>query len=267
MERLTKGLDNGNMADAADALSQLGQSLEHSGQQLTPEQQKALSEALKSLSDALKHNPQALKNLQQALKGLKQGTPNGQKQAGQALKDMNLSKAELDALARALAEAKNAKSGITGNTSAHGKCPSCGKSGCNGNCAGTGQSGQGGTQPGGAGQNNSAVGALPGGTPGTAPGSGPGMVNSAPPGHPLQPGLTPHGTGSQLDPSERALSIDANLRGAPGATGDSTVPYYDVYPDYAARAETAINADNIPVNERKRVKDYFGALDPNAGNE
>ncbi len=57
-----------------------------------------------------------------------------------------------------------------------------------------------------------------------------------------------------------AYSID--VRGGPDSTTQTNVPYYDVYQDYRRSAEQAVGGEQYPPDERRRVKDYFDALDP-----
>ncbi|GAB4452109.1 MAG: hypothetical protein OHK0029_02500 [Armatimonadaceae bacterium] len=50
-------------------------------------------------------------------------------------------------------------------------------------------------------------------------------------------------------------------RGAPDKAS-ATVPYYEVYGQYAPAAEKALNREDIPVNYKKQVKQYFDSLRP-----
>lgn len=45
-----------------------------------------------------------------------------------------------------------------------------------------------------------------------------------------------------------------------GDRGGSSVPYYEVLPEYEKAAEKALSREDIPVSERKRVRDYFDSL-------
>ncbi|MCS7056864.1 MAG: hypothetical protein NZM18_11915 [Thermoflexales bacterium] len=51
---------------------------------------------------------------------------------------------------------------------------------------------------------------------------------------------------------------------APG--GSSSVPYEQVYGDYARAADEALQSGRVPPEMRDYVRDYFSSLDPNAGN-
>jgi hypothetical protein len=48
----------------------------------------------------------------------------------------------------------------------------------------------------------------------------------------------------------------------PSGAGDVTVPYVDVYADYADAAHSAVESGEVPPNYEDIVKDYFTSLDP-----
>jgi hypothetical protein len=48
---------------------------------------------------------------------------------------------------------------------------------------------------------------------------------------------------------------------APG--GDSSVPYEEVYGEYAKVADDALQTGQVPPDMRDYVRDYFSSLDPN----
>jgi hypothetical protein len=73
-------------------------------------------------------------------------------------------------------------------------------------------------------------------------------------------GRTPTHENSDTDPRKAAYSVD--VKGAPGQTDRTNVPYYEVYPSYRDSAESAINSDQVPASERPRVKEYFNKLNP-----
>lgn len=51
-------------------------------------------------------------------------------------------------------------------------------------------------------------------------------------------------------------------RGAPSVTSAASVPYTSVLPSYSKAAERALSQEKVPPAYRKRVKDYFGSLEP-----
>ncbi len=55
------------------------------------------------------------------------------------------------------------------------------------------------------------------------------------------------------------------MRGGPISPSTSTVPYYEVYPEYRKQAERALDQEQVSPEDRQRVKAYFDALDPAAG--
>ena len=62
-----------------------------------------------------------------------------------------------------------------------------------------------------------------------------------------------------------SLMIPGRIRGGSGGKGSSAVPYYQVYTDYRKRAEHALDREQVPPEDRQRVKQYFDALDPANG--
>jgi len=59
---------------------------------------------------------------------------------------------------------------------------------------------------------------------------------------------------------EKGAVTRLEVEGAPDPNATSNVPYYDIYPEYRKAAEKALSREDIPVSERKRVRDYFDAL-------
>ena len=60
---------------------------------------------------------------------------------------------------------------------------------------------------------------------------------------------------------EKGRETMSYFRGAPDQA-TATVPYYEVYGDYAPAAESALNREDIPATYKKQVKDYFDSLNP-----
>ena len=150
----------------------------------------------------------------------------------------------------------NNNNGNNGNTSSNCNGANCRAGTCNG-----GTCGRTGANAGRTGGGNN-----PSGTRGGGGGRGGGGLRANNTGSDFVHGRnTMNPTG--MNSSNRSVTIDTNLRGAPGDNAQpSSVPYYDVYNEYRNRAETAITNEQVPVSERRRVKDYFTALDPNAEN-
>jgi hypothetical protein len=72
--------------------------------------------------------------------------------------------------------------------------------------------------------------------------------------------VNPNHENADVDPEKAAYSVD--IKGAPGQSDRTNVPYYEVLPGYKESAESAINSDQVPASERQRVKDYFNDLNP-----
>jgi hypothetical protein len=49
---------------------------------------------------------------------------------------------------------------------------------------------------------------------------------------------------------------------SPGAAGPSSVPYTQVFPEYAQAYRQAINSGLVPPALRPLVRDYFSSLEP-----
>jgi hypothetical protein len=56
-----------------------------------------------------------------------------------------------------------------------------------------------------------------------------------------------------------------NARLNPGVSNQATVPYQQVYPQYARTADDAISSGQVPAGLRDYVRDYFSSLDPHNG--
>lgn len=65
-------------------------------------------------------------------------------------------------------------------------------------------------------------------------------------------------TGKRGNKGKETISY---IKGAPDRA-TSTVPYYEVYGQYAPAAESALNREDIPTNYKKQVKSYFDSLRP-----
>ncbi|HUT74870.1 MAG TPA: hypothetical protein VM221_08560 [Armatimonadota bacterium] len=113
------------------------------------------------------------------------------------------------------------------------------------------------------------MGLVPGVGSGIGPGIGPGDSRSR-----YQPGMVDRPTGS---PQRTTVPLsDVNIRGQFGDRGDvaatevyvppssggerGKVPYFRVLPSYRERAEDALRREEVPPEQRARVKRYFDAL-------
>ena len=58
--------------------------------------------------------------------------------------------------------------------------------------------------------------------------------------------------------------MGTTTRGAPDVGSRSTVPYYEVMPEYSRVAEEALTKEEVPPAYRKTVREYFDALQSGA---
>lgn len=63
---------------------------------------------------------------------------------------------------------------------------------------------------------------------------------------------------SQIGESGQMQKLE--VEGAPDPHAKSGVPYFEVYPQYRTAAEKAMTRQEVPVEHRKRVRDYFDSL-------
>ena len=56
--------------------------------------------------------------------------------------------------------------------------------------------------------------------------------------------------------------LPQDRRPLPAAPGRATIPYREVYADYAAQAHAALEGSYIPLGMKQYVRDYFAALEP-----
>jgi hypothetical protein len=59
---------------------------------------------------------------------------------------------------------------------------------------------------------------------------------------------------------EGMIFTTGETKGAPDDAGPSSVPYYEVLPDYQKAKEKALAKEEVPPAYRKRVTDYFDSL-------
>lgn len=59
---------------------------------------------------------------------------------------------------------------------------------------------------------------------------------------------------------EGMIYSGGTTKGAPDKPGASSVPYYEVLPNYKKSAEKALAKENVPPTYRKPVSNYFESL-------
>lgn len=64
-------------------------------------------------------------------------------------------------------------------------------------------------------------------------------------------------------PNDKGQNVpNPNAQTNPGVSNEATVPYQQVYPQYARTADDAISNGQVPSDLRDYVRDYFSSLDP-----
>ena len=106
------------------------------------------------------------------------------------------------------------------------------------------------------------------------PGSGQAGPNSVDNGHHEDVGsdnsvyapsrVNANGQNLVLPENQGVNAPNPNARTNPGVSNQSTVPYQQVYSQYAKTADDALRNGEVPSDLRDYVHDYFSSLDPNA---
>jgi hypothetical protein len=277
-----QSLEAGDMQRANDELRKLGSDLQDQPAAGT-EECAQLAQAMQHLAAASKTDAQALSAAaQKAATALQQGSAQSQKDAANTMSRMSdpsnaQTAQELAAAQHGLDDAKEQMSSAQSQMAA--------TQGQSGN-SGSQQSGaQQGMQSGG--QHGQQGGNQPGSQAGNQPGQGGGKESQAngqsgnsgqqPGGAGGRGGITGGGGGLDRDAAHRlaagyhrqnihvavgpgsALVIPGDSLGG-GQTSNSNVSYHEVYANYSKRASHALDGDQVPPEDRQRVKAYFDAL-------
>lgn len=266
-QEVAKALAEGDFQGAGQALQNIDPST------LTPEQQQQLAQALQAAADALEgSDPQTAQALEDAAQALQSGdaaaAEEALERAGQAVAEAGgQSTSQVDEYADQVGEGQSAVAGA-------GKSP--------GNQPGQGGMGQAPSYQPGAGQEGTE------GRSGGGAGSGDGSGDAGPGGQAGQQMPTDNDPG---DGGEREYEDvfspqrvggeggeDVDIPGNPdagvptGAEGDfaanpsgqSSVPYNEVWADYEEAVNQALESGYIPLGLRDLIKSYFGNLNPNS---
>ncbi len=266
-EQVAEALQQGDLAGAGQALSDLAQRVEG----MSAEEAQALAEQLEAAADALEESDPALAEaLREAAEALRSGDPQAAaealEQAGQQMAEAGEGEPSVQEYAESLeqGQAEFAESSKTGPPR-EGQAPQ------------PGQQGMGEAQP-----------AQPGqpGQPGEGP-SGSGSEQADGPDAGQVAGETPRQSDAPADGGERPPEIYAPQRvggeggeqvevpGQPGQgapaqegqfaenpTGEASVPYSEVFPDYSEAVNQALESGYIPLGMRSLIQQYFSRLDP-----
>jgi hypothetical protein len=266
-QALAEALENGDLAQAAQALEALSQEL---GENLSSEQALELAEQLaEAAAELADSNPELAQQLAEAAQNLQSGNTAA---AQEALSQAAQSTAQTGQQAAASQAAQQAAGQLArsgqqiaqaGNQGSQGgqqgSQGSQGGQGSQGSSQNQGQDGQGG----GAGQGE-------GNGEGTGSQERPMDSNNGPGDGGLRqyealyaPQRLGGESGEQLelpqsgDPGELIRELPSNPE-----IGQSTVPYNQIYADYAAAAGRALENQRIPLGMRGYVRDYFSSLEP-----
>jgi hypothetical protein len=261
-QQAAEALARGDLLGAAEALQNLDLSA------LTPEQQQQLAEALEAAAEALSEtNPEAAQAMQEAAEALRAGDAQAASEAldraGQAMAETgNGSVAQVDSLAEQVSRSGSALAG-----SGQGQSAQPGQAGM-GQASAAGQQDQAG-QGGGAGRGEGSGEAASGGAAGgqmptdNSPGDG---------------GETPYDSVYAPQRIGGEGGEQVNIPGSPGAgqptgtegnfvdnpTGQASVPYSQVWADYARAVNEALDSGYVPLGLRDLIRTYFSQLDPGA---
>ncbi len=271
---LADALSRGDVAQAAEQLSTLTQTPD--GQPLDEAQQQQLADQLDQMAREIqKSDPASAQHLRQAAQSLREQNSEGAReqleqvaqslseanQAAEASRSLDATQAQVDAARQAIAQASRQEpQQAQGNQSGSQAPPS--KAGPANQTADSEQ----GNQPAEgeqAGQPGSSESSRPVPQPQTSPGHSEdtGSDNSVwAPG----PRLGNEGAQVQLPQAGGDSAPNPSGRPNPGVGGAATVPYQQVYREYAQAADEAMQRGAVPPGLRDYVRDYFSSLDPAA---
>jgi hypothetical protein len=283
---LAHSLANGDFDQAAQDMREL---TKPGGQSLNEEQRQNAADQLEQLARGIQNSdPATAQKLREAAQQLREGNPDAAQknldEAAQALEkadqakaaseEMNKAQASLDEARRAVGQGnQDAQSGAQADNPADGNAEGA-QAGQQGESEQdkSGQAGAGQAEAGSPDQGGQGADVAQAGQSGDA--DGPANLNGAPSSaHHEDTGsddsvYAPQrvgGDGQQVGlPDQNPLNApNPNGRPNPGVDNSSTVPYQQVYRDYAKVADEALQSGQVPPGMRDYVRDYFSSLDPN----
>ncbi|GAB4477912.1 MAG: hypothetical protein Kow00124_21630 [Anaerolineae bacterium] len=261
-EDIAEALEQGDLLGAAEALASLDL------QSLTPEELAELAQSLEEAADALEGtDPELAEALREAAAAIQSGDLAAAEQALQdAAGQMAGDVAEVDELAEAVGKGERSAA------AAGAPQPGQGQMGQ----AGTAQGSGGGQQEGG--QQEGGIGS---GGAGRGEGDGPAQGGQAGGQMPTDNGPGDGGLqefeelyapqriggegGEQVDiPGSPDPGMPTGREGefAQNPTGSASVPYNEVYADYAGSVNEALDSGYVPLGLRDLIRTYFSRLDP-----
>jgi hypothetical protein len=265
-QEMAEALAEGDFQSAGQALQNIDPSA------LTPEQQQQLAQALQAAADALEgSDPQTAEALENAAEALQSGDAGAAgealDQAGQAMADAGEPSAgEVDEYADQVGEGQGSVARAGKNPGSQpgqggmGQAPSF--------QPGTGQEdGTEGRPGGGAGRGEGGGDAGPGSPAGEMPtDNGPGDGGERDYEDVYSPQRVGGEGGEDIDiPGDPEAGVPTGAEGdfASNPSGESNVPYNEVWTDYEDSVNQALESGYIPLGLRDLIKNYFGSLDPN----
>lgn len=266
-QEVAEALAEGDFQGAGQALQNIDPSA------LTPEQQQQLAQALQAAADALEgSDPQTAQALEEAAQSLQSGDAaaagESLEQAGQSMSEAGgQSTSQVDQYADQVGEGQSsvARAGKNPGTQpgqgGMGQAPSY--------QPGAGQEGAEGRSGGGAGSGDGSGDAGPGGQAGHQ------MPTDNDPGdggeREYEDIFSPQRVGGEggedVDiPGNPDAGVPTGAEGdfAANPSGQSNVPYNEVWADYDDAVNQALESGYIPLGLRDLIKSYFGSLDPNS---
>ena len=279
---LANSLENNDLNQAADQMRNLTQ---NSGQSLTDQQREQLADQLEQMARNIQNsNSTAAQQLRQAAQQLRdqqdqaaQQTLNqvadelnqtAQKQA--ANQQMGEAQSSMEDARRALSEAdQQAQANASAQQDQSGQQGSAGQ-GSTGITQEDAQNQQGNAQnslqPGSSGQQSQSESmAQPDSSPSKISNGGAsehhedtGSTDSV-----MNPQRVNAAGENVVLPNDKGQNVpNPNAQANPGVSNEATVPYQQVYPQYAKTADDAISNGQVPSDLRDYVRDYFSSLDP-----
>lgn len=277
---LANSLENNDLNQAADQMRNLTQ---NSGQSLTDQQRQQLADQLEQMARNIQNsNSTAAQQLRQAAQQLRdqqdqaaQQTLNqvadelnqtAQKQA--ANQQMGEAQSSMEDARRALSEAdQQAQANASAQQDPSGQQGSAGQGSATQE---DGQNQQGNAQtrlqPGSSGQQSQSESVA---QPDTSPST---MNNGGASEHHEDTGsadsvMNPQRVNAAGEnvvlPNDKGQNVpNPDAQANPGVSNEATVPYQQVYPQYAKTADDAISNGQVPSDLRDYVRDYFSSLDP-----
>ncbi len=275
-QQMADALKNGEGQQAADILSQAGQSANGAETQSLAD---ALSQAAQAAAD---DNPELAQSLQQAANALQSGNAQSQsaqqalQQAAQQLADAGKEAQTAAQTAQALANIQQAQQALAQQTGGAGQGENQQQAG-----TGNGQQGTGGTSGANQGSGTRGGNGSGRGEPG-AGNDGLYSVNGTNGVIPTDNGANQNrledyngvfapahvgGAGGEFvvpEPQNPGGGVDVGeVPGNPNRdAGSATVPYTEVFGQYSNQANTALESNAIPLSMKEYVRQYFGALEP-----